>query len=361
MLLLGLGVGSCTRGLGSGSQRDGGTTDGRIIDPPQGDATVTMDPCAPMEAQLPPNVRCGDPTPIGWMWNGEACHGIPCACEGADCDRLYATESHCLQARAPACLPPPRCLGLNYEECEARQDCEVEYFGGGCMNLDDCEPGGPGEGQWICWERGIVCLPVGDPCNERSREECHGECYWWERTMEHCFAGLDAPDCCITESYGVCTPLLPEEPDCEAQRVNGCSDPCVSVVGYFWDGSFCSPIRCCCEGPDCGSTYATLQACLDARGGCLDNACAEAGGVCEYGDFVMPTCAPEYGTDFSITEANPGTCGLGVCCTPCPDPSLPGVSYVGQSPAECADIDFDCFDLARHFDNECGCGCIAFE
>ena len=35
------------------------------------------------------------------------------------------------------------------------------------------------------------------------------------------------------------------------------------------------------------------------------------------------------------------------------------VCYTKLLRAECQQIDFDCFDPnTRHFDNECGCGCI---
>ena len=45
----------------------------------------------------------------------------------------------------------------------------------------------------------------------------------------------------------------------------------------------------------------------------------------------------------------------------CPDPDEPGVEYVGHSPEECADIDFDCGGWQEGFSDECGCGCLARE
>jgi hypothetical protein len=32
-------------------------------------------------------------------------------------------------------------------------------------------------------------------------------------------------------------------------------------------------------------------------------------------------------------------------------------NYVGNSPEQCAVIDFGCFESAAYFDNACGCGC----
>lgn len=167
-------------------------------------------------------------------------------------------------------------------------------------------------------------------------------------------------NCCTSESYGYCAAVPgTTPPGCEAQDVGACSDPCTTIVGYRWDGAFCSPIRCCCEGPDCGETYATVDACQAAHGHCTDNACAEAGGHCLYGDYAPPSCGEGYGNDWYATADAPDACGMGVCCTPCPDPADPDVSYVSEDPAECADIDFDCFAPdVRPFDNECGCGCI---
>ncbi|MDY0000217.1 MAG: hypothetical protein RBU30_02865 [Polyangia bacterium] len=363
LLAVALTMGCGTRGLGYDLDRDSGVTDGsqgdgRAPDGAQGDGSISQDQCAPMEARQDPAVRCDGGDPIGWTWTGWGCLGIPCACEGADCAALYGTEGACLSARAPACLPPPDCLGLGWEACEERTDCQAVLYGGGCIDLDSCEMGGPTDGNWLCWERGFVCLPAGAPCSDLPYGQCDGDCYWWERRSTHCFGDMGDGDCCVEEGYGFCAPISRPQPGCEAQSVLGCSDPCVNLVGYYWDGAFCAPIRCCCEGPDCGGTYSTLEACLDARAECTENACAVAGGTCNYGDAVIPTCDEGYGTDYSITETSPGACGLGVCCTPCPDPTQEGVWYAAHSPIECADIDFDCFDLGRHFDNECGCGCI---
>jgi len=262
------------------------------------DAQV-VDPCAAMDAQLPPNVRCGDPTPIGWSWNGTACVGIPCECEGADCGALYASEALCYAARAPACLPADECQSLEYDACDERTDCQVVWYGGGCIDLDTCEPGGPGEDNWLCWEQGIACVPADQPCNQLDRGDCDGDCYWWEHRQEACFGDTGNEECCVQESWGYCA-ALPEH-----------------------------------------------------------NACTEAGGYCQYGDYVPPTCGEGYGNDWAVIADDPDACGLGICCTPCPDPDDPAVSYVSQDPAECATIDFDCMDGdTRHFDNECGCGCL---
>jgi hypothetical protein len=44
------------------------------------------------------------------------------------------------------------------------------------------------------------------------------------------------------------------------------------------------------------------------------NACEAAGGVCVPGDFVQPMCMTGWHEDVAIEMANPGVCGLGICC-----------------------------------------------
>ena len=61
-------------------------------------------------------------------------------------------------------------------------------------------------------------------------------------------------------------------------------------------------------------------------------------------------------------ECNRGEHGIDDACvdaSECPDPDDPNVGYVGNSPQECAVIDFACPDGASGFNSPCGCGCIA--
>jgi hypothetical protein len=135
-------------------------------------------------------------------------------------------------------------------------------------------------------------------------------------------------------------------------------DPCTSVVGVYWDGAFCRPIICCCEGPDCADTWDTPGECLAEHLECDLNECGVTGGYCDYGDATVPACHEGYGRDHYLGGLVPGVCGMGVCCAPCPDPTDPGVSYISHDPLECMGIDWDCFDPDYiGFDNECGCGC----
>ncbi len=350
-----LAVGCGGRNLGA-EDIDGGAThdDGGVGADAQlqtVDAEVE-DPCLPMEA-TEVLTSCGSPAQVvGWAWEGSCCVPIHCVCVGPDCDRLYATESDCASAQVPGCISPSPCADRDYGECEEMPGCQILYYGGGCFNMADCSPDGGDPDDWMCVERAIVCVPVDQPCNEHERGNCNGDCFWVQQDSELCFE-----QCCITEGYGYCTSL--PSCDCAPQQIDGCMDPCTNVSGYYWDGSFCRPIICCCEGPDCAETWDTADQCWAARATCPTNACGDAQGYCLYGDYVQPTCSDGFGTDWRWNEAHSGECGMGVCCTPCPDESDPGVWYASHDPAECETIDIDCFPNQQNsFYNECGCGCV---
>ena len=55
---------------------------------------------------------------------------------------------------------------------------------------------------------------------------------------------------------------------CEPMDAHTGHLPCVSIVGYTWTGSDCSPVVCSCEGADCASMYPTVGECLGAHVGC---------------------------------------------------------------------------------------------
>jgi len=220
MLVMVIMLGCDSRGIGVETHDDlridGGFQDGGQPDPPLNDATtstldgaiIPTDPCAPMDAYLPPHIRCDDPVILGWMWNGELCSPVQCYCEGTDCDRLYPTKSKCLEDRAPYCLPKPGCLEHGYEDCEADSECEELYFGGGCLDLEEyCDWERSEDGFLICFERGWTCVPSEEQCSDRSREQCHGDCYWWEWQNESCFSQMGEEECCIFQGFGFCTPV----------------------------------------------------------------------------------------------------------------------------------------------------------
>lgn len=348
----GSGCGGRTMGTTNNSTDDGGAgNDGGANN---NNNNNPGDPCEAMDAvELEVGAVCLDERPLGWSWDGAACVEIWCYCGGEECGNLYQSLGGCLAARAPSCLPANSCLDEPYDRCQQRPDCRIEYYGGGCFNLDDCSPDAPGEDNWICWEQGIVCVPADHPCTLRGPGDCDGECYWWGRSQELCFE-----QCCTSESYGYCAPVPGAGAECEAQNISFCADPCADTVGWRWDGGFCRPVQCCCEGPDCGAMYATREACVTSRQGCLDNTCAIEGGYCDYGDYTPGACQDGYYVDEELTQQEPGVCGMGSCCAPCLEPVGTDFGYIGHSPQECADIDWDCFSPDfLPFENACGCGC----
>jgi hypothetical protein len=325
-------------GPGDGGQpRDG-------AGPPDGAPDGQRPSCAPQDARSGATA-CG--LFLGYAWDGADCAAVNCTCDGSDCDALFETYGACLGAYAD-CLPPTTCDELGPMECEADAACELIWYGGGCLDTTTCGGCTPNDPDCLCYERGFACVPADPDCIDRTPAECRGGCTWIEHESQLCFES-----CCRDESWGYCRGHATAS--CAAQDIDACADPCQSVVGVFWNGSSCQPLVCCCAGPDCDQTWDTWQGCLAAHRGCELNACAATGGYCDYGDFVTPTCLAGYGKDWSIAD---GTCGLGVCCAPCPVEGAE-VGYVSHDPQACQGIDFDCFPEWVPFDNECGCGCRA--
>jgi hypothetical protein len=342
------GIGSRDRQDLDASVFDGTTaTDGSI---PDGDTPMSCEAQDAVEVLI----CTGEPTVLGYRWVGDGCEPIRCACDGADCDELFETESECMSSHPASCLPPSGCASLEFEECEASQECMLLFYGGGCINVETCSRDFDDEEAVLCWERGYACVPADHPCNQKPAAECHGDCYWREYADSFCVS----EECCVEESYGYCAALDDASPDCTPQEISPCSDPCSSVTGAWWDGEFCRPILCCCEGPDCDQVYPGSTSCVAAHADCDLNACASTGGYCDYGDFVEPTCVDGYGKDHTVTQQEPDVCGLGVCCAPCPDPESPDVTYVADDPEQCAVVYYQCEPGERSFSNECGCGCI---
>lgn len=318
--------------------------------PDAGVDAATPEPCEAMDAR-DDGVACA--ISPGWTWDGRGCVELLCSCAGADCGALHPTESACATARAQ-CLDPSACEDFgDPRECENQPGCGVLWYGGGCVDLDTCSPGGPDGDNWICVERGYACVPTEDPCYERVRDMCDGECYWVEGGGQLCFEEAVVQPCCIEETFGYCA-AIPRPDSCEAQVVTGCSDPCGGVVGAYWDGAQCQPIICCCEGADCGETYATSDECLAAHADCALDACALTGGFCAQGDAVEPTCPEGYGG--ALVDVG-GACGMGKCCAVCPGQDDPDVSYAASDPATCAALVVACADGWSPWANECGCGC----
>ena len=91
------------------------------------------------------------------------------------------------------------------------------------------------------------------------------------------------------------------------------------------EGKPCSGSGLSCGGEHCTNEcdWCNVITCIDGkwqgleafpRPGC--NACEIPGGYCDPGDYVKPNCKSGFHEDGAILEANPGICGLGICCVP---------------------------------------------
>jgi hypothetical protein len=65
-----------------------------------------------------------------------------------------------------------------------------------------------------------------------------------------------------------------------------------------------------------------------------------------------------YGNDCERLMAGVALDHAGACENECPDPNDPDVNYIGESPAECAAMLFQCDEGWTPFFSSCGCGCI---
>ena len=326
-------------------ERDGSVEDGGsvLID------GSTQDSCESQEIH-PCEDDCTDV--VGAWWNGDFCMPIICCCEGPDCDETYSGPDPCLEAHSHCDLNSCAATGGYCEYGDAElPTCKEGY--GAAYDPDVYE-----QDPHVCGF-GVCCSPCPDPEDP--------EVYYHSTNLEICSQddwGCSPEQLRFSNECG-CGCIGQKETDCAPQEIYGCSDPCMSVVGAWWDGEFCMPIICCCEGPDCGDTYNDPDSCLEAHSHCELNSCAATGGYCEYGDFIPPTCHEGYGAayDPDVYEQDPHVCDMGVCCSPCPDPEDPEVEYVYEDPAQCDAGDWACLPLpgSLTFSNECGCGCIYVE
>ncbi|MEM9067933.1 MAG: hypothetical protein AAGE52_05480 [Myxococcota bacterium] len=247
---------------------------------------------------------------FGVKWNGESCEFVSgCECDGEDCDNLYESVESCEIDRAVCTMACGAMDAAGEGPCEA--EIGVLWNGSECVTISGCSCVGEDCGALYETELAcqmdrrscVTCDPApGDPGVEyigNSPAECATilfGCPDDQRSFENaCGCGCEPlPSACEAQ---------------DARAVGGCEP----APFYVWDGESCRPeVGCSCEGADCDSVYADEASCLAANDGCL-------------------SCDPA--------------------------PGDPGVSYVGESPMECALIDFDCSFPAEYFANDCGCGC----
>ncbi len=350
LMLLSPAFFSCSgRKIGGGDE----VPDSSIIEEKDGsvedDGSVPVDGSAQESCETQFILPCEDDcvSVEGAWWNGEFCMPIICCCEGPDCDDTYEDPASCLEAHSHCDLNSCAATGGYCEIGDfVPPTCHEGYGEAYDPNVYEQDPN-------VC-SLGICCSPCPDPDDPHVN--------YVSTNLEICSQddwGCSPDKIRFSNECG-CGCIGQEEKDCAPQEINPCPDPCVNVEGAWWDGEFCMPIICCCEGPDCDDTYDDPASCLAGHSHCDLNSCAATGGYCEYGDFVPPTCHEGYGQayDPNVYEQDPNVCGLGICCSPCPDPDDPDVDYVYHDPDLCNQNNWACLPETISFSNECGCGCI---
>ena len=120
-----------------------------------------------------------------------------------------------------------------------------------------------------------------------------------------------------------------------------------------------------CEADECGPD----EYCYFADGQCGDTG---VDGICQplptdCTDDVANICGCDgvvrSGSSTCVSEyAGVDSAPMSFCSSSdCPDPDDPEVIYYGDSPENCAAIDFICDENQTMFNDECGCGCIGAE
>lgn len=95
----------------------------------------------------------------------------------------------------------------------------------------------------------------------------------------------------------------PRSDPCAAQElvVSPCF-ACDDVTGAYWDGHECRPLSCNCNGPDCGRTYPSIEACRSAHASCAPELCrATEGRWLREPRYCVPT----------VCGRDPTDCGVG--------------------------------------------------
>jgi len=316
-----------------------------------------------------PPVLCDLACEHGFARNEDGCEICECAppptCEPVACtlacEHGFARgEDGCeiCECHDPSCPSPDdprvRYVGDSPEECAVIFfGCREgeEYFGGEC-------------GCGCISDRPAECHDPDDP-RVTYVGDSPGEC----ELIDFACAGdeeyfADACGCGCLSAREPCDAM-------DADMVGGCEPAPV----YWWNGRECvGESGCECVGADCDDVFPSEAACEEAHVSCGGTmACypmdAHAEGGCEPAPFWVwngATCVAEVGCrcvgeDCDSVYSSQRECRRDntECREGCPPADDPRVSYVAESPDECAVIDFDCFDDGWHFSGPCGCGCIS--
>ncbi|MFZ4734855.1 MAG: Kazal-type serine protease inhibitor domain-containing protein [Bradymonadia bacterium] len=356
--------GAPSGGAPAGGEPSGGTPAGGE---PSGGIPAGGEPAggAPAGGEAPPqctlDVECpqpGAPNCSGVCLDGVC--DIQCEEPPPQCDEERACPPNAV-CRDGVCVPvePCVCPEIFAPVCGADGQtygnaCEAECAGVEIVAMGECGAG--------------VCPDPNDPAVtyvSDDPEMCQVILFRCEPGQEafsnECGCGcIDAPVCICPAVFA---PVCGEDGQTYG---NACEAECAAVpVAY--DGE-CVEVPCVCAAvfaPVCGEDGQTYGNACEAECAAVpvayDGECRNEGCICPA--VVAPVCGEDGRTYGNACEAAcvmvpvayDGECqGAGAC----PDPNDPRVSYVGDSPEQCAAIDFLCAEGAEYFFSDCGCGCI---
>ena len=260
------------------------------------DARSALDagPCQPMDAR---HQGCLSGNVIGYAFTGAVCEAVLCACDGADCGRLYDSAEDCLADYG-------RCVDSPDDPCAAQRassdptlDCDgwsgYVWNGSGCEGVCGCE--GPDcdaqYGTRAQCERARLSCALGNedpPCDQ------HADCV------------LHTTDCCACFEAGpddVIALHASEEGAFGEHLCRGFDNPCPDCRGgEKWPTLY--PM--CDEGGNCAVLDVTPHATCETDADCrlTVKACCECGAdgsadgwvaVSDLAAYRAMMCPPDWG------------------------------------------------------------------
>lgn len=348
-------------GLDTGE--DAGTPDATSTDARPGDAGGTCldpeDPAVNYVSDDPDGcfeLNCGPNASVFTNDCGCGCLEAPSACE-------YDWDSPLYQLLYPGDFP--RCGEDDWacpdggQRLEGPCGCGCYYEPPICPDPDDPQVAYVAESPDECAMIDFDCAedffdgPCGCGCISGETGVCDID---WDSPVFWYYDQIDGG--CLLDDWACPNGSTYVDDDCSCGCYFGpevCPDPESPAVDYVSD----DPDECALIDLDCESFY-TPCGC-----GCYDDVPAcDVNWASPLNQQVAGTpadCAAIFYTCDEGGEMVADECGCGCVYEPpvCPDPAELGVSYIGESPEECADIDWDCFSPdAESFDGPCGCGCV---
>lgn len=144
----------------------------------------------------------------------------------------------------------------------------------------------------LCMFASLACsVGPNDVDPDDSQRTIRGKADVVNGSCEPADCGFQSLDGCwcdvLCQDYGDCCEDVVDvcelDDVCSAQDALG-QGPCLTAIGYVWDGMGCEVVSGCdCAGNDCDALFDDLDTCLAERIDCTDDVpptCDELGGQC---------------------------------------------------------------------------------